>query len=50
MKTLSIDLWRIKHPFKGKMTMDQIYLTSQGQNGQYQQKLRVPILSVDGPL
>lgn len=32
------------------MSVDQIYLTSQGQKGQYQLKLRVPVLSVDGPL
>ena len=50
MKTLTIELWGIKHPFKGKMTMDQIYLASQGQDGQHQLKLRVPVLPDDGPL
>lgn len=49
MKTLPIELWGIKHPFKGKMTMDQIYLTSQGQDGQHQLKLRVPVVPDDGP-
>lgn len=48
MKTLKIAICRIKHPFKGEMTMDQIYLTSQDQDGQHQLKLRVPVLPDDG--
>lgn len=46
MKPLTTELCRIKHPFKGKTSMNQIYLTSQGQDRQEQLKLRIPILLV----
>ena len=48
MKTLTTELWWIKHPFKGKMNMNQIYLTSQGRDGHHQLNPGVPTLPDDG--
>jgi len=46
MKALTTQLCGIKCPFKGRVATDQICMTSQGQDGQEQWKLRIPILPV----